>query len=199
MQIARSGELGNVHAIQCWFAYDNPPGNNLRNSLAHGGGALYDVGGYALMAGRLLFGANPVRVIGVFDRVAPQGVDSLTSGLIEFPGGAHLAFGVSTRLARQQSVFAYGSAGRMHIEVPFNSLSDRPTRLLIDDGRDLYGGGARVEIIPAADQYAQQLDAFSRAVLEGRAPPYGIEDAIVNVRVLDALFRSERSGAWEQP
>ena len=198
-ELVRSGTLGEIRAMQCWFAYDNPPGENLRNSVTHGGGALYDVGGYAIVAGRLLSGADPLRVIGLFDRRVPAGVDSMTSGLMEFPGGMQLAFGVSTGLVRLQSTTVYGSLGRMQVEVPFNPLPDRPSRLLIDDGRDLYGEGARVEIIPAADQYAVQLDAFSLAVLAGQSPPYGIEDAIENMRVLDALFRSERSGAWERP
>ena len=198
-ELVRSGALGEIRAMQCWFAYDNPPGDNLRNSVAHGGGALYDIGGYAIVAGRLLSGVDPLRVIGLFDRRAPHSVDSMTSGLMEFPGGMQLAFGVSTGLARLQSTTVYGSLGRMQVEVPFNPLPDRPSRLLIDDARDLYGEGARVENIAAADQYAAQLDAFSMAVLAGRSPPYGIEDAIVNMRVLDALFRSENSGAWERP
>ncbi|MGC8517059.1 MAG: Gfo/Idh/MocA family protein [Steroidobacteraceae bacterium] len=199
VQIVRAGELGELRALQCWFAYDNPAGENLRNSPAHGGGALYDVGGYALMAGRLLFGSDPGRVIGLFSRPSEAAVDALTSGLMDFPGGAHLQFGVSTCLSRLQSVVAYGTRGRMHIEAPFNPTPSLPTRLRIDDGRDLYGGGMRTVLIPAANQYAEQLDTFSRAVLRGDPPPYGIEDALVNARVLDALFRSEHSGKWEIP
>jgi predicted dehydrogenase len=93
----------------------------------------------------------------------------------------------------------YGTRGRLTIETPFNPAADRPTRLLIDDGRDLYGSGVEVESVPAADQYALQLDAFSEAMAHGRAPPFGIDDAITNMRALDALFRSERSGCWERP
>lgn len=196
--LAASGALGELRAIQCWFAYDNPT-DILRNSPQHGGGGLYDIGGYALVAARWLFAADPVRLVGSFHRESGAGVDCLTSALAEFPDGRQLALGVATRLPRLQTVVAHGTRGRLTIETPFNAAADRSTRLLIDDGRDLYGGGVRVETIPPADQYALQLEAFSTAVLENRAPPFGIDDAIVNLRAVDALFRSEHSHTWERP
>jgi predicted dehydrogenase len=71
------------------------------------------------------------------------------------------------------------------------------TRILIDDCRSLDGAGIVAEELPGSDQYMLQGEAFSRAVRGEVALPYGIEDAIANMRVIDALFRSERSGAWE--
>ena len=53
------------------------------------------------------------------------------------------------------------------------------------------------ETLPESDQYQLQGEAFSRAVRGEIALPYGIEDAIANMRVIDALFRSEKSGRWE--
>ena len=54
-------------------------------------------------------------------------------------------------------------------------------------------------MFPICDQYTLQGDAFSLAV-RGAAPlPHGIDDAILNMRVIDALFRSARSGNWEKP
>ncbi len=194
-----SGRLGEAHAVHSWFAYDNPPGANLRNSAAHGGGGLYDIGGYALVVARWLFGSLPQRMIGLFERDPIHRVDRFTSAMAAFPAGRQLVFGVATGLARTQSVVVYGTRGRLTIETPFNPAADRPTRLLIDDGRDLYGSGLEVESVQAADQYALQLDAFSMAIAQGRAVPFGIDDAITNMRALDALFRSEHSGCWERP
>ena len=78
----------------------------------------------------------------------------------------------------------------------------RPTgrrKSLIDSGADLFGGGARVEEFSTCDQYTLQGDAFSRAVL-GQAPlEFPIEDALSNMRVIDALFRSAERGSWETP
>jgi predicted dehydrogenase len=72
-------------------------------------------------------------------------------------------------------------------------------RIVIDTGEDLIGGGARVEEFPVCDQYGLQGDAFSRATL-GEAPlEFPIEDAVLNMRVIDALFRSAERGSWETP
>jgi predicted dehydrogenase len=71
------------------------------------------------------------------------------------------------------------------------------TRILIDDGAKLGGASSVEEVIPAVDQYAEEADAFARAVLGETPLPYGIEDGIKNMKIIDALFRSEKSGTWE--
>jgi predicted dehydrogenase len=123
--------------------------------------------------------------------------DRLVSGLAEFPGGRHLAFTCATQLVPTQRVQIAGTRGRLEIQAPFNPSRDQATRLMIDDGRDLVGGGIETEELPPADQYQRQGDAFSRAILEGSSLEFPMADAIVNMRVLDALFRSEKSKAWE--
>ena len=71
------------------------------------------------------------------------------------------------------------------------------TRIAIDDCSSLEGTGIVTETLPPSDQYQLQGEAFSRAVRGETALPYGIEDAIANMRAIDALFRSEHSGRWE--
>ena len=161
------------------------------------GGGLYDVGCYAIATARFIFGADPERVIGVFDRDPAMRTDRLASGLAEFPSGRHLAFSCATQLVPTQRVQIIGTKGRLEIQVPFNPRGDQPTRIMIDDGRDLIGSGAEMEEFTPADQYQRQGDAFSRAILEGSSLEFPMGDAIMNMRVLDALFRSEKSKAWE--
>ncbi len=92
-----------------------------------------------------------------------------------------------------------GETGRIEVAVPFNAPPDRRTKIMIDTGKDLFGGGARIEEFPVCDQYTLQGDAFSRAVL-GEAPlEFPLEDAVMNMRVIDALFRSAERGSWETP
>jgi predicted dehydrogenase len=90
-----------------------------------------------------------------------------------------------------------GTKGRIELEVPVNSPTDRETRLVIDTGADLFGGGATVETFPACDQYTLQGDAFARAVLEGGDVPVPVEDAIGNMAAMDAIFRAAETGRWE--
>jgi len=58
-------------------------------------------------------------------------------------------------------------------------------------------GGIAAEEFPVCDQYTFQGDAFSRAVLEGGEVPVPLEDAIKNMAVIEAIFRSAESGKWE--
>ena len=196
-QLIQAGELGEVRAIQSYFAYDNPPGDNLRNLVGHGGGALYDIGGYAIVAARYVFAADPQRAIAALHREPAHGVDRLASALVCFGGGRQLSLVCATMLPRAQSLVIHGSRARLTVETPFNPARERACRLLLDDGRDLDGGGLRVERIAPADQYQLQCEAFARAVLDGGGYRYGIEDAMVNVGTTEALFRSEQSGCWE--
>jgi predicted dehydrogenase len=116
--------------------------------------------------------------------------------LIEFPGGRHLTFSAGTQLAAAQRVTLAGATGRVEVQIPFNAPIDRPTRIVVDSGADLVGGGAKVEEFAVCDQYTLQGDAFSRAIRDGAKLEFPIEDAIANMRVIDACFRSAREGQW---
>ena len=80
--------------------------------------------------------------------------------------------------------------------IPFNAPPDSPTAITVDDAFTQDRSLARREIIPACDQYTEEAEAFALAVLGHKALPYGIEDAIQNMRILDAIFESERIGGW---
>jgi predicted dehydrogenase len=92
-----------------------------------------------------------------------------------------------------------GTKGRIEIAIPFNAPKDRPTSLFIDASGDLSGSGITTEEFPTADQYTMQGDAFSKAVLEGTEVPVPLEDAIANMAVIEAVFRSGETGQWERP
>ncbi len=197
-ELVVTGAIGAASAIQTFFSYHLLDPANVRNRPP-GGGGLYDIGCYAVVTARYIFGAEPARVVATLDRDPRFGTDRLVSGILEFPGGRRLSFSVATQLSGHQWVTIVGNGGRIEVAIPFNAPPDRPTRIAIDDGVDLFGGGARVEEFPVCDQYALQGDAFSRAVL-GHAPlEFPIEDAIANMRVIDALFRSAEFGSWETP
>src|SRR5271156_5136658 len=197
-EIVRSGEIGEVGAIQTLFAYRLEDPANIRNKPP-GGGGLYDIGCYAILTARYIFGAEPARVVATIDWDPKFKTDRLASALLEFPGGRHLPFSVGTQLSAHQRVTIVGDAGRIEVMIPFNAPSDQPTEIAIDTGADLIGGGRRVEKFPICDQYTLQGDAFSTAIVDEAKLEFPIEDAIANMRVIDALFRSAKSGSWEKP
>ena len=198
-EIVRSGQLGEVRALQMLFAYNNPDPANIRNRLETGGGALMDIGCYPIVGARFLLDAEPLRAIALVDRDPGFGTDRLSSAILDFGKARHLTFAVSTQATRYQRLQGVGNAGRLAIVIPVNAPPGEATRILLDDGSAADGSSAVVETIPASDQFTLQAEAFSRAVLGQESLPWGVEDAILNMRVLDALFRSETSGRWETP
>jgi predicted dehydrogenase len=124
--------------------------------------------------------------------------DRLTSAILDFPNGQAI-FTCSTQLVPYQRIQLLGTRGRIEMEIPFNAPPDRPTRLFIDDGSDLFGSGITTETFPVCDQYTLQADAFSKAVLEDTEVPVPIEDAVKNMAVIEAIFNSAKTGQWESP
>jgi predicted dehydrogenase len=191
--------IGDLRAIQTIFSYYLDDPGNVRNQASIGGGGLFDVGCYAINTARFLFGAEPLRAIALVERDPVFGTDRLTSGLLAFPEGRQLAFTCSTQLALTQRVTVLGTRGRLEFPIPFNAPADEPTMLVLDDGRDLAGGGREEIPIAPVDQYREQVDAFAEAVLFDTPLEAGLDDAIANMKAIDALFRSAASGRWEEP
>ncbi len=195
-ELVRSGELGELRTVQVAFSYNNQNAANIRNKPENGGGALYDIGCYAIAAGRFLFDAEPTRVMALVERDPVFKTDRLTSALLDFGDGRRLDFTVSTQAAPFQRVQAIGTKKRLEMEIPFNAPPGEAMRIFIDDGQVIGGRAVAVETLAPCDQYTLQGDAFSRAVRGEVALPYGLDDAICNMRIIDALFASEISGGW---
>ena len=192
-ELVRSGRIGSVGAIQSAFLFTALDPRNVRNQLELGGGALYDVGCYPIVTARYIFGEEPDRAIGLVNRDPKMGVDRWTSGLLSFPGGGQLTFSSALQLAAYQRVVILGSAGRIELQVPFTPQKDHACRIIIDTGK------TEVEDFAPVDQYMLQCDSAAR-VFQGEAEQeFPIEDAIANMRVIDAIYRSAESGRWEMP
>jgi predicted dehydrogenase len=195
-EIVRSGELGDVRVITGFFSYNNLDPANIRNDVEKGGGAAWDIGCYPIVGARFLFESEPRRVIALIDRDPTFRTDRVTSALLDFGGGRRLDFTVSTQSVPYQSIQVFGTKKRLEILIPFNAPQGEPTTILIDDGAALDRSSARAEALPPSDQYTAQADAIAAAIQGGPPLPYGVEDAIQNMRALDALIASERSNTW---
>ena len=193
-----SGRLGELVSVQCAFSYFNRDASNIRNKKELGGGALYDIGCYAVNTSRYLFGREPKRAIALCERDPEFGVDRLTSGMLDY-GGAHLTFTCSTQAVGYQRVNVFGTKGRLEIEIPFNAPANQPCKVFLDDGSTLNGSSAKTHTFPVVDQYGLQSEDFSRAIRTGGSVENSIEVAVGNMRVIDALFRSAESRSWETP
>ena len=195
-ELVRSGVLGELRAMQVFFSYFNRKPDNIRNRPEVGGGALYDIGCYAIVAGRFLFEAEPVRVVALFDRDPEFGTDRTVTAVLDFGDGRRLDFTVSTQSVPYQRVQVIGTQQRLELEIPFNAPLGGATRLFVDDASAPGGASAVAETLAPCNMYTLQGDAFSQAVRGVIPLSYGLDDALCNMRIIDALFQSERDGGW---
>jgi len=197
-ELLDEGRIGTLRSMIGFFSYFNVNPANIRNQVDAGGGALMDIGCYLVHAARFAFAQEPARAVACIDRDPAMHTDRLTSALLDFSAGQAI-FTCSTQLAPYQRIQFLGTGGRIELEVPVNVPPDRPVRLIVDSGSDLFGGGIVTETFPVCDQYTLQGDAFSKAVLDDTEVPVPVEDAIRNMSVIEAIFRSAASGQWESP
>jgi predicted dehydrogenase len=195
--LVREGRIGQLRVVQGSFSYMNTDPANVRNQAGIGGGGLYDIGCYPIVTARFLFEAEPIRAASQIEYDPDFKTDRLASVLLQFPTGQAL-FYCSTQLVPYQRMQILGTEGRIEIEIPFNAPPERPCRIFLDDGSQLGDGSALLETFDVVNQYTVQGDLFARAIREGTALPFPLEDAVKNMRVLDAVFRAGKSGRFEE-
>jgi predicted dehydrogenase len=189
-QIVRDGEIGQLHTVHSLFSYFNVDPANIRNIAAVGGGGLMDIGCYCISGARFIFDAEPNRVMGIVDYCPEFRTDRLASGTLDFGTGTS-TFTCSTQLSPYQRVNILGTEGRVEIEIPFNAPNDRPCKIWHQRGSEI------LEIaFDVCDQYTIQGDLFSRAVLNDTSVPTPPEDAVANMKVIEAVVQSAESGTW---
>lgn len=184
MEIVASGELGDIRRIENSFCIPLPV-QNVRWQLDLAGGALMDIGCYAVHVLRTLAGAEP-RVVRAWAKLKSPDVDRLMQAEFAFDDGRTggiTASMLSWRLFAMKTR-VIGTAGAMSV---FNlvlpqyahSLSVRTPR-----------GRRKEQVAKQPSSYLCQLRAFTGAVLRGESFPTGVDDAIANMRVIDAIYQA---------
>lgn len=189
-QMVREGKIGTLRTIQSFFSYYNDDPRNIRNIADAGGGGMLDIGCYNVSVSRFIFGAEPQRVSGIVEYDPQLKTDRLASGILDFGQGT-ATFTCSTQLTLYQRVNIFGTAGRIEIEIPFNAPTNRPCKIWYQHDNEL-----EEILVDTCNQYTLQGDQFSLAILNNTAVPTPLEDALANMRVIDAVIRSSKSGGW---
>ncbi|HEY4394336.1 MAG TPA: Gfo/Idh/MocA family oxidoreductase [Polyangia bacterium] len=195
-QLIRDGRIGALRAFQGSFAYALPARTDIRYEASMGGGVLYDTGFYPVTMSRFCFEAEPVAVLARAALSGPDGVDVLSSAVLEFPSGqATLTCGME--LLSMQRALLLGTKGYLDLPVAWTPAADHPSELTLETSAVLEQPRPDRRTFPAVDQYALLVAAFARAVAEKGPGPIPLEDSVKNVAVLEALIRSSKSGRWE--
>ncbi|HEX9606862.1 MAG TPA: Gfo/Idh/MocA family oxidoreductase, partial [Gemmatimonadaceae bacterium] len=197
-EIIASGRIGELRLIAGHFSYYRRDPGDIRSRVEWGGGALMDVGCYPITISRWLFGTEPTEVVGLIERDPEMQIDRLTSGLLRFERG-QATFSCATQLVAYQTMQIFGTTGRIAVGIPFSAPSLDECRVFVDDGSDWAGSGIETITFPPVNQYTLQADRFSEAIRGVGRVPVSLEDAMGNMAVIDALFRSAESRVWERP
>lgn len=189
-RLMKDGEIGELRSIHRFFNYYLVDPTAIYNILEMGGGALRDIGCYAVSLSRLIFDSEPRQVFAAMD-IDPQfKTDRFTSGILDFGRGI-TTFTCSTQLFDLQRVSIMGTHGQVEFELPFNPPIDRPAKISLQNAN----GNREIEL-ELCDQYTLQGDHFSKAILDDTPVSTPIEDAVANMVVIDALFQSAQKSTW---
>ncbi len=196
-ELTTSEDFGKLRAVQGFFSYSNFDSSNIRNSYSSdmGGGGLWDIGCYPVNTSRFLFIEEPTRVIAMAEYDPKFKTDILASAILDFPSG-QATFISSTQISPYQRMLAVGTKKHVEIKIPFNSPSTFPTEIYYDDSNVEQEERNRI-IIDTCHQYTLQGDAFSKAIIDKTEVPVPLEDTLYNTAVLTALYKSTKSGNWE--
>lgn len=200
-EIVASGVIGEVRAVHCTLAKQFLDPADVRNNLDAGGGALYDLGSYAISACNLVFNQLPLRVVAALNRDPVFGIDRLTSALLDY-GDRHAAFTVGTQAGSDawgshQQFTVLGSRGWLRLNFGFAHARPTACQLEVGDSGTVGSFPSATYSFEPANHYELQVERFSRLLLGDTVPTWPIEDALGTLCTIEALFASARQNAWQ--
>jgi predicted dehydrogenase len=184
LELVKSGRLGEPQVFESVFSHVVRPGD-IRLRADVGGGAVFDLGVYCINAARNIFRAEPTLVFATSQM--RDGVDVTTTAVLQFPHGRVAHFTVSNISAAVSSYRVVGSEGDLRVEPGYEYYGELEHHLTID-------GKTKSETFGKRDQFAPELEYFSRCILENEAPEPDAEEAIDDLRVIEAIRHSAASG-----
>jgi len=190
LELIRDGAIGDVRNVQTMFSYYNDNPKDVRNQADIGGGGLLDIGCYCISYTRLVFGEEPLRACATVEYDPRLKIDRLVSAAMEFSRGS-ATFTCSTQLPNAQHAKIFGTRGIIEVPIPFTPPPDRASRII-------FTAGPKEEemTFSPVNHYTLQGESFSKAILEQLPVPTPLSDGIANMRVIDAVFESSRTGKW---
>jgi predicted dehydrogenase len=185
-----NGYIGKVTHIHTVFSYNNQDPANIRNIKETGGGALLDIGCYAINTSRFILDKAPKRVVSLIMEHPEFGTDMLTSAILDF-GDIRTLFTVSTAVFPQQEVKVFGTEGTVTVTIPFNDISEIPGRILFENGET----SKAIEVDPV-NQYRLMFEEFAKSVRNDSEVFVPLSDSLENMKTIDAVFKSAYTGGW---
>jgi predicted dehydrogenase len=188
IRLAREKVFGDLKIIQAGFGFriGDPTQWRLKRDLA-GGGALMDVGIYALQATRYLSGEEPVLVSAIETKTDPvkfSEVDESITWQLKFPSGVIANCSTSYNVNGIDNYTAYAEKGWFGLNPAYNYEGNHGMR---SDGQEIK--------FPQIDQFAAEMDDFARCIRENKTSKVSGEEGLRDIRITSAIYESIRTGA----
>ena len=185
-EIVDSGRLGRIRILHGSFTNNLDWPGDFRWDPQMGGGALWDVGSYPLSFIRMLLAAEPIEVYGR-QVTLPSGVDATFIAQLQFPADVHAQFDCSLKLPHHTFMEIIGDEGTLIVPHAFTPH--------LNEKLYLTAGGKTTSIaVKGSELYVGEVEDMADAVLLGTPPQVTLADSRGNVRAIQALLESARTG-----
>ncbi len=190
IRLAKSGKLGDPRVFTSEFAQQVADDNVcVSESVARGGGPVYDMGVSCIHAARYLFGSEPTEVLAVTESNGDerfQRVEEMTSAVMRFPEDRLATFTCSFGAVDIGRYALIGTKGVLRADPAYEYAMAIKHQVTV-------GEKTRIATFPKRDQFAAQLVYFSDCVLKDKEPePSGLE-GLADVRIVEAIYESART------
>ena len=192
LDIIKSNILGEINYANSMFSFPIQPARHYRinRPINSGGGALWDIGPYAIHTLRQCFKQNPMRVYAQ-SKLNEHGADLSTTGMIDFGQNKRATFDISFECTRRSEVEVFGPAGRAKIPTIWHP-EDQKAKIVYATEKS----GFHEEIVPMASHFELEFKHFNECILKNTAPRLSPQDALWNVKTLEALQQSIELNDW---
>ena len=192
MNTIKSNILGDISYAHSMFSFPIKPARFYRidRSMENGGGALWDIGPYAIHTIRQCFKENPQRVKAIA-KLNEHGADIATSGLIDFGNSKRATFDISFECTRRSEFEAFGALGRVKCPTVWQP-DDKQAKIIINTE----SSGLTEEVVPAANHFVLEINHFNKVISSDILPKLSNEDAFWNSRTLECIQQSIKEDGW---
>ena len=192
MNTIKSNILGDISYAHSMFSFPIKPARFYRidRSMENGGGALWDIGPYAIHTIRQCFKENPQRVKAIA-KLNEHGADIATSGLIDFGNSKRATFDISFECTRRSEFEAFGALGRVKCPTVWQP-DDKQAKIIINTE----SSGLTEEVVPAANHFVLEINHFNKVISSDIVPKLSNEDAFWNAKTLESIEQSIKNDGW---
>ena len=192
MNTIKSNILGDINYAHSMFSFPIQPARfyRINRSMKNGGGALWDIGPYAIHTIRQCFKENPKRVKAIA-KLNEHGADISTSGLIDFGNSKRATFDISFECTRRSEFEVFGTLGRVKCPIVWQP-ENKQAKIIINTE----SSGLTEEVVPAANHFVLEINHFNKVISSDTLPKLSYEDAFWNTKTLESIQQSIEEDSW---